>query len=275
MFTGTYLFAATLLVTGPADPSGRAALPQPVGQSAWERLASEVVAANTANQNRGRAGRGGGNSQDGGGARRGNRGNPGPQGREPAQPGDRQRREEPPAGRVAPPPDTRQAPPPPVGTRRGENDRDRDGDRDRDRDRGRVRDGGRNVYVVPRTYAPRYYVYGYGTLAPRSYYYYYDRYPWYQLDYYGGAYSPGYFADYFDIGEIRLDVSPNFADVFVDGYYAGRVDDFDGVFQSMRLESGPHHIQVAAPGYVPLDFDVRIDPTRKITYRGDLIPGRP
>ena len=258
MLTGTYLIAATLLVSGTAHhPSDRTVLPQPAEQRGGERVAARVAAAKTADQNRGRAGRGRGNPRDGGDAREdGRQGDPGPQRRGPADPGDRRRRPNPPATQVEPP-DSRRAPPPSAGERRGENDRDR----------------GRRVYVGPRVYAPRYYVYGYGGVTPR--YYYDDRYPWYPPAYYGGAYSSGYRAEYFDIGEIRLDVSPAFADVFVDGYYAGRVDDFDGVFQSMQLESGPHHIQVVAPGYVPLDFDVRIAPARKIIYRGDLIPARP
>ena len=70
-------------------------------------------------------------------------------------------------------------------------------------------------------------------------------------------------------------MSPRVADVYVDGYFAGRVDDFDGIFQSLRLEGGPHHIQIVAPGFVNLDFDVRIEPGRKITYRGALQPFRP
>ena len=77
------------------------------------------------------------------------------------------------------------------------------------------------------------------------------------------------------MGELRVEVKPNSGDVYVDGYYAGRVDDYDGVFQSLKLEAGAHHIQVTAPGYAPLDFDVRIDPGRKVTYRGSMLPARP
>jgi hypothetical protein len=86
-----------------------------------------------------------------------------------------------------------------------------------------------------------------------------------------GAYYGGYF-DPFDVGELRLIVSPRSGDVYVDGYFAGRVDDYDGMFQALKLEAGPHHIQIVAQGYAPLDFDVRIEPNRKITYRGTLRP---
>jgi hypothetical protein len=145
---------------------------------------------------------------------------------------------------------------------------------------------GGNIYVAPPVYnyyySPRrYYPYGYGAFGLG--YFYYDPYTWYPPSYYGngygsaygGGYYNGYDNGYFDVGEVRLSVSPRFADVYVDGYYAGRVDDFDGTFQALRLESGAHHIQIVAPGYAPLDVDVRVDPGRKITYRGVLQPFRP
>jgi len=37
---------------------------------------------------------------------------------------------------------------------------------------------------------------------------------------------------------VRLDVSPRDAEVYVDGYYAGVVDDFDGILQRLRVEPG-------------------------------------
>ena len=61
----------------------------------------------------------------------------------------------------------------------------------------------------------------------------------------------------------------------MDGYYAGRVDDFDGFIQALRIEEGPHTIEIVAPGYEPLVFNVRILAGRKIDYRGNLIPYRP
>jgi hypothetical protein len=41
---------------------------------------------------------------------------------------------------------------------------------------------------------------------------------------------------------VRLQVSPREAEGFVDGYYAGIVDDFDGFFQRLNLRPGPHKI---------------------------------
>ena len=114
--------------------------------------------------------------------------------------------------------------------------------------------------------------------GPRAYYdpfyrpYYYR--PYYG-SYYGGshAYWPGAYDDYsraYDIGELRLQVSPRHAQVFVDGAYAGTVDDYDGMLQSLKLESGSYSIRLEAPGYESMEFDVRISPRQKVTYREDL-----
>lgn len=135
----------------------------------------------------------------------------------------------------------------------------------------------RNYYYYPysdpyssRYYYPRqYYPYGYGAFGLG--YFYYDPYRW------APGYTTGYFDNYyrrpfstFDIGELRLDVSPRHAQVLVDGYYAGQVDDFDGAFQAIKLEAGTYRIEITAPGYETLAFDVRITPGQKIRYQGEL-----
>jgi len=48
------------------------------------------------------------------------------------------------------------------------------------------------------------------------------------------------------------------------------VDDFDGVFQRLRLEPGPHRIEISADGYETLTFDVQAQPDQTITYKGTL-----
>ena len=48
---------------------------------------------------------------------------------------------------------------------------------------------------------------------------------------------------------VRLDVKPKEAEVYVDGYYAGVVDDFDGTFQRLRVEPGEHEIELWLDGY--------------------------
>ena len=71
-------------------------------------------------------------------------------------------------------------------------------------------------------------------------------------------------------GKLRLRIEPKDAAVYVDGYYAGIVDDFDGHFQHLDLSAGPHRVEIRAPGYVTLVFDVVVAPHRTIQYRGEL-----
>ena len=148
------------------------------------------------------------------------------------------------------------------------------------------------IYVAPRTsrvytnyyYYPPYnrhiYPHGYGGFGLG--YFYYDPFTWYDTYYpsypsypvYGSYYAaaPYAYGNVYPTGEIRLQIRPRHAEVYVDGYYAGRVDDFDGFLQGLRLEEGPHTIEIVAPGYETLVFNVRIVAGRKIDYRADLQP---
>jgi hypothetical protein len=71
-------------------------------------------------------------------------------------------------------------------------------------------------------------------------------------------------------GGLRLKVEPKQAQVFVDGYYAGIVDDFNGHFQHLDLTPGPHHVEIGAPGFQPLAIDVRLEAHHTTEYRGAL-----
>ena len=113
-----------------------------------------------------------------------------------------------------------------------------------------------------------YYPWGWGGLGFGGYYGgFYD--PWW-YDTYPAGYGYGY--GYVDEGSLRLKVKPRDASVYVDGYYAGRVDEFDGVFQRLKMDSGPHRIEIRQDGYEPLNFEVRIQPNRTVTYDGELKP---
>jgi hypothetical protein len=72
-------------------------------------------------------------------------------------------------------------------------------------------------------------------------------------------------------GGVRLDVSPRDAAVYVDGYYAGIVDDFDGTWQRIALEPGPHRFEIVAQGYETLTFEINVRPYQTVRYRGDLV----
>ena len=96
--------------------------------------------------------------------------------------------------------------------------------------------------------------------------------PWW-----GYPYPYGYPAPWFDVSDwasanIRLDVSPSDASVYVDSYYTGQIDDFDGIFQHLALTPGPHHIEIRKPDYVTLAVDINLEPGQSITYRRTMQP---
>jgi hypothetical protein len=78
-------------------------------------------------------------------------------------------------------------------------------------------------------------------------------YPYYG---YGGGYWGGYYGGGYDAsdyqGAARLEVKPRSTEVFVDGYYAGVVDNFDGFSQKLRLEPGEHEVTLFLEGHRPL-----------------------
>jgi hypothetical protein len=153
------------------------------------------------------------------------------------------------------------------------------------------------TYWRPSYYRPSYwysrpsYWYGYGAFGLG--YFYYDPY-WWGGSYWGGApfgyagyggyggygpgydgYGPGYggavySGEGYGSGELRLKVKPRDAEVHVDGYFVGLVDDYDGVFQRLTIDSGAHRIEIRKPGFETLSFEVRVPPGQTVTYRGEL-----
>jgi hypothetical protein len=141
----------------------------------------------------------------------------------------------------------------------------------RDYDRGRDR-----IYYYPsywsygRYYDPYYYSgvhLGYLAYSPWGWTPAFYGYPY---GYGGGGYA--YSQGRYEFGAVKIKVKPRDAEVYVDGYYAGNVDDFDGVFQSLKLESGGYQIEIRKPGFETLHFDVHVQPDRTITYRGEMRP---
>ena len=71
-------------------------------------------------------------------------------------------------------------------------------------------------------------------------------------------------------GGLQLDVDPRRAQVYVDGLYAGLVDEFSGYYHHLDLPSGLHLIEIFEPGYQPLILEIVVPPGRTTTYRGAL-----
>jgi hypothetical protein len=103
--------------------------------------------------------------------------------------------------------------------------------------------------------------------------------PWFQGRYpYPYPYPPyGYGYEYDGLtSALRLQVTPKQAEVYVDGYRAGIVDDFDGVFQRLHVPPGNHELVLYLDGYVTVRQRVHLNPdkTEKIVYTMErLRPG--
>lgn len=93
---------------------------------------------------------------------------------------------------------------------------------------------------------------------------------------YGGSdpYQGSYGGSYRGAGSMRLKVKPADAQVYVDGYFVGTVDSFDGAFQRLAIEEGAHKVEVRAEGFETVQFDVMIIPGETVTYKGELKRGR-
>ena len=80
--------------------------------------------------------------------------------------------------------------------------------------------------------------YGYG----HPYGYAYGQYP----------YPPYYYGAYYDnTGSARLQVAPRNTQVYIDGYFVGVVDNFDGNLQRLHVDAGEHELQLYLEGHRP------------------------
>lgn len=141
---------------------------------------------------------------------------------------------------------------------------------------GRYYHGRSYYYGSPFYYRP----YGYGYYPYDGFYssLYFGYSPYYYSGFYG--YSPyyyGYSRPYgsygYRTGSMRLLVEPKEARVYVDGYYAGIVDDFDGLFQRLNISPGRHEIMFKLDGFrtYRVRVYVPLDQTLKIHYK--MVPG--
>jgi hypothetical protein len=99
---------------------------------------------------------------------------------------------------------------------------------------------------------------------------YYDPYYGGGGGYYGGGGGYSYSRGYRDTGSLRLKIKPRDAKVYIDGYYVGVVDSFDGLFQKLGLDAGGHRVEIRADGYETLQFEVLITPGESVTYKGEM-----
>lgn len=87
-----------------------------------------------------------------------------------------------------------------------------------------------------------------------------------------GWYPPFLYAPFGADASLRLQVTPRDTEVFVDGYYAGIVDDFDGFFQRLHLESGEQDIELYLAGHRTARQKIYLQPGGTFRIRHAMEP---
>jgi hypothetical protein len=73
--------------------------------------------------------------------------------------------------------------------------------------------------------------------------------------------------------QVKIDVTPDRAAVFLDGAFAGSVSDFKGVGKAMLIAPGKHKIKIDLAGYRPFETEINLLPNQKFTLKTDLVEG--
>jgi hypothetical protein len=84
---------------------------------------------------------------------------------------------------------------------------------------------------------------------------------------YGAPYVGPRLARY---GGISFDIQPYDAEIYVDGYRVGCVEEYSPYEGPLTLAAGRHWIELRAPGYRRLSFEITVVPGQVIPYRGSL-----
>jgi hypothetical protein len=120
-----------------------------------------------------------------------------------------------------------------------------------------------------------------GALVVAAAPYYYD--PFWYGGWYGYQYPAAYPVYYDNSSSLRIQVEPRETEVYIDGYYAGIVNDFDGFFQRLHVSPGQHELELFLDGYRAVKQQVYLQPgaTFKVRYTlqklqaGDTAEERP
>jgi hypothetical protein len=73
--------------------------------------------------------------------------------------------------------------------------------------------------------------------------------------------------------QLKVDVQPERAAVFVDGRFLGHAGELGGAFHSMLLSPGMHRIKVELPGYQTFETDVTLVAGQKSEVKTSLAKG--
>jgi hypothetical protein len=132
------------------------------------------------------------------------------------------------------------------------------------------------VYVSARPYyynyyRPYYYAPGFGFYGGYAgWYNWYGGYPFLYSQY---PYPYPYPYRRYDYSSAaRIQVQPRHAEVFIDGYFVGTVDDFDGWAQRLNVEPGEHELAIYLKGYRTFRQNVLFRPGATLRIEHALQP---
>lgn len=134
-----------------------------------------------------------------------------------------------------------------------------------------VRNVPSRYHAVPRAYA-------FPPIDLRLGYYYHPYFGFYYGPYYGPFYPyPGPFVRHtrYSVSAIRVRVKPDSAEVYVNGYYAGIVDDFNGAFQRLYVPAGEHQLEFRLEGHQTIRQNVYVGPGDTLEVVHQMQPLKP
>jgi PEGA domain len=73
--------------------------------------------------------------------------------------------------------------------------------------------------------------------------------------------------------EVKLNVTPDRAAVFIDNAFVGYVHEFGGLGRAMLVAPGKRQIKIALPGYKDFVADINLHSDEKYAIKTDLLPG--
>jgi PEGA domain len=73
--------------------------------------------------------------------------------------------------------------------------------------------------------------------------------------------------------QVKLDVNPERAAVFLDNAFVGHVSEFSGLGRAMLLNPGTHRIKIELPGYQAFETEISLLPNQKYTVKTELARG--
>ena len=71
-------------------------------------------------------------------------------------------------------------------------------------------------------------------------------------------------------GGISFDISPNTAQVYVEGQYVGLVSAFSPTSQPLTLAPGRHRVEIRLIGYQTMTFETEITSGQVVPYQGTM-----